>query len=46
MYMHVVYLVGCVQVEKYLFLSMDLSIKESKSAWGNGVRPSLQDCIG
>jgi hypothetical protein len=44
--MLVVYLARCIQVENFIFLSLDLSIMESKSAWGNGIRPSLQDCIG
>jgi hypothetical protein len=31
---------------KIFILTLDLSIRESKSTWGNGIRPSLKDCIG
>jgi hypothetical protein len=33
-------------VEKYVFLALDFTNRDDKSAWGNGKRPSVQDCIG
>jgi hypothetical protein len=33
-------------VEKCLFLALEFTSKNDKSAWGNGKRPSGQDYIG
>jgi hypothetical protein len=33
-------------VEKNVFLALELAKRDDKSAWGNGKRPSVQDCIG
>jgi hypothetical protein len=33
-------------VEKYVFLALDSSKMDDKSAWGNGKRPSVQDRNG
>jgi hypothetical protein len=33
-------------VEKYVFLSLGFTNRDDKSAWGNGKRLYVQDCIG
>jgi hypothetical protein len=33
----------CVLVKKYLFLALDFTNRNDKSAWGNGKRPYVQD---
>jgi hypothetical protein len=31
---------------KNIFFSLDFTNRDDKSTWGNGKRPSRQDCIG
>jgi hypothetical protein len=33
-------------VEKYFFLALDFTNRDDASAWGNGKRPFVYDCIG
>jgi hypothetical protein len=32
-------------VEKYVFIALEFTNNDDKSTWGNGKRPSMQDCI-